>query len=179
VERVPGAGPCQALAAEGGGRKARLYKRLGVPGYNRHPADRWAEVQDTRSRHASCRALHHPFEFQKSQSLPPFTKSIETVFCVFNHNVQLFIQKSNSSLLCIPISRFYRFSPESTPTRETFSKAREARGCNRPMTRPRLCGVSQIDPLRTLGPFMRSRPVQRPHRLPRHCGSARSAVVSI
>ena len=25
VERVPGAGPCQALAAEGGGRKARLY----------------------------------------------------------------------------------------------------------------------------------------------------------
>jgi hypothetical protein len=26
VERVPGRGPCQALAAEGGGRKARLYK---------------------------------------------------------------------------------------------------------------------------------------------------------
>jgi hypothetical protein len=31
VERVPGRGPCQALAAEGGGRKARLYKGHASP----------------------------------------------------------------------------------------------------------------------------------------------------
>jgi hypothetical protein len=34
VELVPGAGPCQALAAEGGGRKARLYKRRARAGRN-------------------------------------------------------------------------------------------------------------------------------------------------
>jgi hypothetical protein len=40
-----GAGPCQALAAEGGGRKARLDKGQPSPATS-PPADRWAATQD-------------------------------------------------------------------------------------------------------------------------------------
>jgi putative transposase len=54
-----GAGPCQALAAEGGGRKARLYKGPSVPGYNRHRRTDGLRFKTTRSRQASRRALHH------------------------------------------------------------------------------------------------------------------------
>jgi hypothetical protein len=42
-----------------------------VPGYNRH---RWTDglrFKTSRSREASCRALHHPFEIQKSQNCRP------------------------------------------------------------------------------------------------------------
>jgi hypothetical protein len=60
VERVPGRWPLssQALAAEGGGRKARLYKGQASVGC------------DSRPRARATRALHHPFEVQKS---PNFT----------------------------------------------------------------------------------------------------------
>jgi hypothetical protein len=64
-----GAGPCQALAAEGGGRKARLYKGPSVSGCDRHRRTDGLKVKTRRSRQASCRALYHPFEFQKSPCL--------------------------------------------------------------------------------------------------------------
>ena len=59
-----GAGPCQALAAQGGGRKARLYKGQSVPGYYRHRRTDGLRFNTSRSRQASRRALNHPFEIQ-------------------------------------------------------------------------------------------------------------------
>ena len=65
-----GAGPCQALAAEGGGRKGQALQGPSVPGYNRHQRADGLRLKTSRSREASCWALHHPFEIQKS----PFCK---------------------------------------------------------------------------------------------------------
>src|SRR5215469_7067960 len=55
-----GVGPCQALAAEGGGRKARLYKGPSVLGYNRHQRTDGLRFKTSGSREASCRGAQSP-----------------------------------------------------------------------------------------------------------------------
>jgi hypothetical protein len=42
------------------------YTRAGVPGYNRHRRTHGLKFKTTRSRQASCRPLHYPFEFERS-----------------------------------------------------------------------------------------------------------------
>jgi hypothetical protein len=64
VERVPGRWPLSALAAEGGGRKARLYKGQASPARIATGGPTGLQFKPTRSRQASCRPLHHPFEIQ-------------------------------------------------------------------------------------------------------------------
>ena len=43
------------------------FTRVKRPRLRSPPAERWAAGQTMRSRQASCRAPHHPFEIQKSQ----------------------------------------------------------------------------------------------------------------
>ena len=62
-----GADPCQALAAEGGGRKARLYKGQASPATIATSGPMGCDSRPRASRQASRSALHHPFEIQKSQ----------------------------------------------------------------------------------------------------------------
>ena len=62
-----GAGACQALTAEGGGRKARLYKGQASPATIATSGPMGCDSRPRASRQASRSALHHPFEIQKSQ----------------------------------------------------------------------------------------------------------------
>jgi hypothetical protein len=66
VERMPGRWPLSSPCRRRRWPEGQALQGPSVPGYNRHRRTDGLPFKTTRSRQASCRALHHPFEIQKS-----------------------------------------------------------------------------------------------------------------
>jgi len=66
VERVPGRWPLSSPCRRRRWPEGQALQGPSAPGYNRHRRTDGLRFKTTRSRQASRRALHHPFEIQKS-----------------------------------------------------------------------------------------------------------------
>ena len=81
VERVPGRWPLSSPRRRRRWPEGQALQGRSAPGYNPHQRTDGLRFKTSRSRQASCRALHHPFEIQQSlfTTCDASTNSVATI----------------------------------------------------------------------------------------------------